>query len=105
MRRGKAKDATALAVSIGDPVAAKLIEWASLRHADSQAGFDRFDIAVRAPGPVAVAPPPAAPQSAQYCREYQQTVVIGGQMQQAVGTTCQQADGTWKDADGDPVLP
>src|SRR5262249_31407634 len=30
VRRGKPKDATALAASIGDPVAAKLVEWARL---------------------------------------------------------------------------
>ncbi len=42
VRQGKGKDATALAASIGDPVAAKLVEWALLRHSDSGAGFDRY---------------------------------------------------------------
>ncbi len=32
----------------------------------------------------------------QYCREYLQTVVIGGQQQQAYGTACRQPDGSWK---------
>ena len=32
----------------------------------------------------------------QYCREYQQTVTIGGQTEQAYGTACRQPDGTWK---------
>ena len=32
MRKGKSKDATALAASIGDPVAQKLVEWALLRQ-------------------------------------------------------------------------
>ena len=32
----------------------------------------------------------------QYCREYVQTVVIGGQKQQAYGTACRQPDGSWK---------
>jgi surface antigen len=32
----------------------------------------------------------------QYCREYTQTVVIAGEMQQAYGTACRQPDGTWK---------
>ena len=41
-RQGKVKDATALAASIGDPVAAKLVEWARLRYSDSEAGFDRY---------------------------------------------------------------
>jgi len=31
----------------------------------------------------------------QYCREYIQTVRIGGQEQQAYGTACRQPDGTW----------
>lgn len=32
----------------------------------------------------------------QYCREYQQTVLIGGQERQAYGTACRQPDGSWK---------
>jgi len=31
----------------------------------------------------------------QYCREYTQTIVVGGQRQQAYGTACRQADGSW----------
>ena len=31
-----------------------------------------------------------------YCREFQQTINIGGQAQQGYGTACQQPDGTWK---------
>ena len=31
-----------------------------------------------------------------YCREYQTTVVVGGQTQQAYGTACRQQDGSWK---------
>ncbi len=31
----------------------------------------------------------------QYCRQYQQTITIGGQPQQAYGTACRQPDGTW----------
>jgi len=42
IRKGKAKDATALAESIDDPFAAKLVHWARLRHPDSAAGFDRY---------------------------------------------------------------
>jgi hypothetical protein len=30
------------------------------------------------------------------CREFQQTIMIGGQAQKAYGTACRQADGTWK---------
>lgn len=35
-------------------------------------------------------------QSGSYCREYQSTVNIGGQSQQAYGTACRQPDGSWK---------
>jgi surface antigen len=34
--------------------------------------------------------------SGQYCREYRQTVVIGGQQHQAYGTACRQPDGSWQ---------
>jgi surface antigen len=34
--------------------------------------------------------------SGQYCREYTQTVTIGGQQHQGYGTACRQPDGTWK---------
>jgi surface antigen len=30
-----------------------------------------------------------------YCREYQQTVLVGGQEQQAYGSACRQPDGSW----------
>jgi len=32
----------------------------------------------------------------QYCREYQQTVTVGGRQQQAYGTACRQPDGSWQ---------
>jgi surface antigen len=31
-----------------------------------------------------------------YCREYQQTVTVGGQTEQAYGMACRQPDGSWK---------
>jgi surface antigen len=31
-----------------------------------------------------------------YCREYQQTVVIGGEERRAYGTACRQPDGSWR---------
>ena len=34
--------------------------------------------------------------SGQPCREYQQTVTIGGRTENAYGTSCRQADGSWK---------
>lgn len=35
-------------------------------------------------------------ESGQYCREFSQTVLIGGRQEQAYGTACRQPDGTWK---------
>ena len=32
----------------------------------------------------------------QYCREFQQTVVVGGRTETAYGVACRQADGTWR---------
>jgi surface antigen len=34
--------------------------------------------------------------SGQYCREFNQTVNVGGQSESAYGTACRQPDGTWK---------
>jgi hypothetical protein len=49
-----------------------------------------------APAPRVVASvAPAAPRPG-YCREFQQTVTIGGVAQQAYGVSCQQADGSWR---------
>jgi peptidoglycan lytic transglycosylase len=42
VRQRKFSDATALAGSISDPVARKLVEWAFLRNSDSTADFDRY---------------------------------------------------------------
>ncbi len=35
-------------------------------------------------------------QSGSYCREFQQTVSIGGKNQKAFGRACQQPDGSWQ---------
>jgi surface antigen len=32
----------------------------------------------------------------QYCRQYQQTINIGGEPHQSYGTACRQPDGTWQ---------
>jgi hypothetical protein len=51
------------------------------------------------PPPPAVMVSPTAPQTAQApatCREFQQTITVGGTAQEAYGTTCQQPDGSWK---------
>ena len=31
-----------------------------------------------------------------YCREFQQTVTVGGETQEAYGTACRQPDGSWQ---------
>ena len=38
-------------------------------------------------------------QSGAFCREFQSTVMIGGQQQQAYGTACRQPDGSWRITD------
>ncbi len=35
-------------------------------------------------------------RSGRYCREYQNTVTVGGQKESAYGTVCQQPDGSWE---------
>lgn len=32
----------------------------------------------------------------QYCREYQQEIIVGGERHQSYGTACRQPDGSWK---------
>ncbi len=34
--------------------------------------------------------------SGQYCREYQQTITVGGKQETAFGKACRQPDGAWK---------
>lgn len=34
--------------------------------------------------------------SGDYCREYQQTVVVGGRSQRGYGTACRRPDGSWE---------
>jgi len=47
--------------------------------------------------PGTVTPKPAyQTSSGQYCREFQQSITVGGQTQDAYGTACRQPDGTWK---------
>ena len=37
--------------------------------------------------------------SGSYCREFQRTVTIGGQTEEAYGTACRQPDGSWQIVD------
>jgi tetratricopeptide (TPR) repeat protein len=48
VRQRRPREATALAMSINDPVGQKLVEWASLRHAESEARFERYATFIRA---------------------------------------------------------
>lgn len=43
-----------------------------------------------------VTPTRTVEKSGTVCREYTQTVTIGGKTEEAVGTACRQADGSWK---------
>jgi soluble lytic murein transglycosylase len=48
VQQHKFSEATALAASINDPVAQKLVEWAYLRVPESPAGFDRYNAFLQA---------------------------------------------------------
>jgi len=48
LRHRKFSEAAALAATIDDPIARKLIEWVTLRDSDSPAGFDRYAAFIRA---------------------------------------------------------
>ena len=39
----------------------------------------------------------------EYCREYTQTVLIGGMRHKSYGTACMQPDGSWKMAAAEPI--
>jgi surface antigen len=43
-----------------------------------------------------VIPRQAYPSNGTYCREFQQNITVGGRTQEAYGTACRQADGSWK---------
>ena len=40
-----------------------------------------------------------------YCREYRQTINVGGEQQQAYGTACRQTDGSWQISDVRSATP
>ena len=48
LRHRKSSEALALAATIDDPVARKLVEWIMLRDSDSPAGFDRYAAFIQA---------------------------------------------------------
>jgi soluble lytic murein transglycosylase len=48
VQQGKFSDAAALSTSIGDPIAQKLVKWASLRNPDNPAGFDIYNTFIQA---------------------------------------------------------
>ena len=48
LRHRKFSEAAALAATIDDPIARKLVEWVMLRDSDSPAGFDRYAAFIQA---------------------------------------------------------
>jgi len=40
--------------------------------------------------------PATQDENGAYCREYQQTITVGGKTEEAYGKACRQPDGTWK---------
>jgi soluble lytic murein transglycosylase len=48
VRQRKLNEATALASSIGNPLAQKIVEWALLRRSDTEAGLERYAAFIRA---------------------------------------------------------
>ena len=57
------------------------------------------------PPPAASATKPAAPPSDVECHEYHEPVVIQGKLQEAYGTVCRQADGSWRITQKNDVAP
>jgi hypothetical protein len=55
-------------------------------------------VVATAPAPVQAAQPSSTftNDAGQTCREYQSTITVGNQQQQAYGTACLQPDGTWR---------
>jgi surface antigen len=45
---------------------------------------------------VEIIPQPAYQTPQGYCREFQQTIIVGGKPQPAHGTACRQPDGSWQ---------
>jgi surface antigen len=43
-----------------------------------------------------ITPQPAYQSNGTYCREFQQTITVGGQTQDAYGRACRQPDGSWR---------
>lgn len=43
-----------------------------------------------------ITPGEASRRSGQYCREYTQSIMVAGELQEGYGTACRQADGSWR---------
>lgn len=41
-------------------------------------------------------PEPAYKESGEYCREYTQTITVGGETEKGYGTACRRPDGSWQ---------
>lgn len=69
----------------------------SVQPAYSAGAYDNTGVTYQPP------PPATAPgvvtvqtQAPEYCREYQTTVTVNGEQQEAFGTACRQPDGSWQ---------
>jgi surface antigen len=43
-----------------------------------------------------ITPQPAFQRNGTFCREYTQTITVGGRTEEGVGTACRQPDGSWR---------
>jgi surface antigen len=43
-----------------------------------------------------ITPQPAFQSNGTFCREYSQTITVGGRTEEGVGTACRQPDGSWR---------
>jgi len=79
----------------------RALETAQIRAADVPVG-ERIDW--NAPGArgSVVALRDGVSTTGRYCREFRQTVTIGGRAEQAFGTACRQPDGAWQVVDTGP---
>jgi len=71
-----------------------MIRWIGLTALIGLAGCTYYYPPPGMPSPYAGGPAGMQPQG--HCREFTQRVTIDGQPTDAVGTMCQQPDGTWR---------
>ena len=93
-----------LGAMIGSSVGQQLDELDRLKHQSAgQQAFERgrTNVPVAWNNPDsgnygAITPTKTYQKQGRYCREYQQTITIGGEKKSAYGTACRMPDGTWQ---------